>query len=85
MFKDAILALRLNAIALVLLACIEEQAERVENGFLEARRYDLSGALDAIEALSETPHHDGVRVLERAQEAVGQWEAYREKSAQTAI
>lgn len=82
--NELILALRLNGIALVLLACIEEQAERIENGYLEARRYDLSGALDAIEAFLTTPNQDGARVLARAQDVTGRWGEYRAKAQETA-
>lgn len=84
MFKAdeiALLKLAMNGTALALLAAHEEQTERVENGYLEARRYDLVGALDAIEAYLTEPTSEGKAVLERARGVLACWEAYKTMKA----
>jgi hypothetical protein len=76
----ALLKLALNGTALELLACIEAQAERVDNGFLEARRYRLSEALDSIEAWLTVPSGRGSLVLAAAGIELGKWRAYQQSA-----
>lgn len=74
--KDALLRLALNSTALALLTAIEQQAERVSNGFLEAERYRLSDALDSIDAYLTNPNGHGSLVLAAAGSELRRWNVY---------
>jgi hypothetical protein len=73
---DALMKLAMNGLALVLLAAIEQQAERVGNGFLEAERYRLSEALDSIEAWLSDPVGRGSLVYAAAGIELKRWQEY---------
>lgn len=77
---DALLRLALNGTALELLVAIEQQAERVSNGYLEAERFRLSDALDNIEAYLTNPTGRGSLVLAAAGVVLGAWRAYVAKT-----
>lgn len=74
--QDALLKLALNGTALELLAAIEDQAERVADGYLEAERYRLSDALDSIERYLTSPNGRGALVLAAAGVTLRQWREY---------
>jgi hypothetical protein len=74
--QDALLKLAMNGLALVLLAAIEQQAERVSDGFLEAERFRLSDALDSLEWWLTRPDGRGSLVYAAAGVELGKWRDY---------
>jgi hypothetical protein len=77
---DALMKLAMNDLALVLLASIEQQAERVGDGFLEAERFRLSDALDSLDAWLSVPEGRGSLVFAAAGVELKRWNDYRELS-----
>lgn len=70
----------LNALALELLASIEQQAAQVDSGVSEAGRYRLSEALDSIEAWLTNPIGRGSLVYAAAGLVLGEWRAYQQSA-----
>jgi hypothetical protein len=74
--QDALMKLAMNGLALVLVAAIEQQAERVALGYLEAERYRLAEALDSLEAWLTRPDGRGSLVYAAAGVELGKWRDY---------
>jgi hypothetical protein len=73
---DALMKLAMNGLALALLAAIEQQTERVSDGFLEAERFRLSDALDSLEGWLTEPTGRGSLVYAAAGVELGRWREY---------